>query len=86
MKNYSLKACEDCIDLYINKYKGDLHILDEGSLGLGLIVLTNGVSESGKSLKSSVITEFFISAWKSGHKVRKYNSLPLKYRKAIEES
>ncbi len=83
--NYTLQSCEECIDKYVNKYKGDAHIIREGVLGLGTIVLTNGVTESGASLKSIIITEYYINAWQSGHKVRKYNKLPKKYQTEIDK-
>ena len=78
MKNYSLKSCENLIDTYVNEYKGEATILDEGVLGLGKIILH---SADGK--KSIVITEYYINAWVSGHKVRKYNKLPNKYKSMI---
>ena len=55
MKNYSLKSCEKLIDTYVNEYKGEATILDEGVLGLGKILLH---SADGK--KSIVITEYYI--------------------------
>ncbi len=84
-KNYALSSCEDLIERYVVEYKGDAHIIREGVLGLGTIVLTNGVTESGAKLKSIIITEYYINAWQSGHKVRKYNKLPNKYQTEIDK-
>jgi hypothetical protein len=81
--NYTLQSCEECIDKYVNRYKGEVHQVEEGVLGLGTIVLTNG-SYEGVEMKSIIIKEFYINAWESGHKVRKYNKLPKKYQKLIE--
>lgn len=78
MANYSLKSCEDLIDRYVNEYNGFMTTLEEGSLGLGKVLLHDA---DGK--KTILITEFFVSAWSSGHKVRKYNVIPKKYAKLI---
>ena len=79
MKNYSLKSCQSLIDKYVNDYKGEATILSEGVLGLGTILLHNA-----PGMKSYVITEYFITSWTSGHKVRAYNKLPKKYESALE--
>lgn len=79
MKNYSLSACENYIDKYVNQYKGLCTTLEEGVLGLGTIVLHDA---PGK--KSIVIKEFYINAWQSGHNIIMYNTLPKKYQRLIE--
>jgi hypothetical protein len=79
MKNYSLKSCELLIDTYVNEYKGEASILEEGCLGLGKVLLYGA-----DGYKSIVITEYYINPWVSGHKVRKYNKLPKKYEKMLE--
>jgi len=78
MKNYSLKYCENLIDRYINEYEGEILTITEGILGLGQVILYNA---EGK--KSIVITEYFINSWTSGHKIRRYNKLPKKYKEII---
>ena len=35
MKLYDLTTCEKLIDTYINKYQGELHQIQEGTLGAG---------------------------------------------------
>jgi len=78
MKNYSLKSCEKLIDNYVNVACGQCTVIEEGVLGLGKVLL-HGVD----GIKSYVITEYYINAWTSGHKVRKYNTLPKKYEAMI---
>lgn len=75
---YTLASCEKLIDRYVNEYKGECLILDEGCLGLGKILLH---SADGK--KTIVITEKFVSAWSSTHTIRKWNKIPKKYEKMI---
>lgn len=79
MKNYSLKSCQSLIDKYVNDYKGEATTLSEGCLGLGTILLHSAIGK-----KSILITEYFITSWTSGHKVRMYNKLPKKYESALE--
>ena len=79
MNNYSLKSCMDFIDKYVDTCKGEIYELNEGTLGLGTIILTNAPNK-----KSYLIQEYFISSWTSGHNVRSYNKLPKKYLKIIE--
>ena len=76
--NYSLKACEELIKKYVNEYKGQYTTLEEGSLGLGLVLLRDA---EGK--ETIVIQEYFISAWASGHTIRMYNKIPKKYEKML---
>jgi hypothetical protein len=78
MTNYSLKSCETLIDNYINKHGGECLILDEGVLGLGIILLHSAVGK-----KSIIIKEYYINPWCSGHRVRMYNKLPKKYELLI---
>ena len=79
MKNYSLSACENLIEKYVNEFGGQVTTLREGTLGLGLTIL-----HDAPKMKSYVITEYFINSWTSGHKVRGYNKLPKKYESALE--
>jgi hypothetical protein len=79
MKNYSLSSCQKLIDSYVNEYGGQVTTLEEGCLGLGLTLL-----HDAKGMKSYVITEYFITSWTSGHKIRGYNKLPKKYERALE--
>ncbi len=76
--SYTLKSCENLIERYIHEYNGELLEIEEGILGLGKVLL-----HSAKGKKTVVITEFYISAWSSGHNVRKYNKIPKKYLKLI---
>jgi hypothetical protein len=79
MTNYTLKSCEDLITKYVNEYKGEATVIEEGVLGLGTVLL-----HSAKGKKSVIIKEFYINAWASGHSIRKYNKLPKKYKKYIQ--
>lgn len=79
MKLYSVKACEELMDMYIDR-GGEAITLEEGCLGLGLVVCY------GNGLKTSVITEVYINQWSSGHKIRQYNKCPKKYADMIEEA
>lgn len=79
MKNYSLSSCEKLINSYVNEYGGQVTIIEEGVLGLGKVIL-----HDAPGMKSYVITEYFITSWTSGHKVRGYNKLPKKYESALE--
>lgn len=77
MQLYSLSACEKLINRYAER-GGEIHTIEEGSLGLGLMILT------GPDLKTTVIQEVYLNAWSSGHKVRMYNKCPKKYQEMIE--
>lgn len=79
MKIYTLQACEDFIDKYVNEYKGQVVTLREGCLGLGEVVLYNA---EGK--KSVVIKEVYLNDWNCGHTVRKYNVMPKRIQKELE--
>lgn len=80
-KLYKLKTCENLIDRYIHEYQGNIEQLEEGVLGLGKILLYGA---EGK--KTILITEVFINAWTSLHKIRMYNKLPKKYQNQINEN
>ncbi len=73
---YSLKSCETLIDKYINEYKGQITQLEEGILGLGMLMLHDA---EGK--KTIIIKEVFVNSWTSTHSIRMYNKMPKKYNK-----
>ncbi len=75
--NYTLKSCEELIEKYID-LGGEMHELNEGTLGLGFIILHGAVGK-----KSILIREYYISAWVSGHEITMYNKLPKKYQNLI---
>jgi hypothetical protein len=79
MKLYTLKSCEDLIRDWTSK-DGQVTVLEEGILGLGQVVL-HGLNGH----KIVIITETYLNAWSSGHKVRMYNSMPAKYQKLIDK-
>ena len=81
MNGYTLQVCEDLISKYVNEYQGELIQLSEGSLGLGKVLLCNA-----KGKKTIIISEYYINAWSSGHTIRKYNSVPKKYQKIIDNN
>ena len=69
------------VDKYLNEYvkrDGEIHQIEEGTLGHGLLVLT------GHNLKTTVIKEVYINEWSSGHSIRKYNVTPKKYQEMID--
>ena len=78
MKYYDLESCEKLIDSYIEK-GGESITLEEGCLGLGLIVCY------GYNLKTTVIKEVPINEWSSAHTIRMYNTMPKKYEDMIEK-
>lgn len=77
-KIYGLRECEKLISRYYER-GGDVYTIEEGVLGLGLMILT------GHNLKTTIIKEVYLNCWSSGHTVRMYNECPEKYRKMIEE-
>jgi len=79
MKNYTLKACENLIEEYVNEYKGEATTVKDGILGLGQVIL-----HGAEGMKSYIITEYPINSWVSGHKIRSYNKLPKKYNLLLE--
>lgn len=80
MKTYSLKSCEDFISKYIHEHKGEVLQIDEGVLGLGVMLL-----HSAPNCKTFVIMERYVSAWCSTHSVRAYSVIPKKYKKLIDK-
>jgi hypothetical protein len=80
MTYYDLSTCEKFIGEYVNKYGGEMVTLEEGSLGLGTVLLYGA---EGK--KTVVIKEIYLSAWSSGHTVRQYNKMPKKYEDWLEK-
>lgn len=75
---YNLESMENYINNYIAA-GGEAITLQEGSLGLGLVLLY------GDKLKTVVIQEVPITSWSSGHKIRKYNKMPKKYQVMLEK-
>jgi hypothetical protein len=73
-KTYDLRSCEELIDKYVNTYKGECEVIEEGCLGLGKILL-----HGAEGKKSIIITEIFVNSWTSTHTIRMYNKLPKKY-------
>ena len=77
---YTLTACQDLIDRYVNKYGGECTELEEGVLGYGTLILHNA-----KGKKTIVIKEVYINAWSSGHSIRMYNKMPKKLEKMLDK-
>jgi hypothetical protein len=78
MRTFSLKYCQDIIERYVNDYEGEILEIDEGGVGLGVLLLHSGVNA-----KTILITEVYLNCWSSTHKVRMYNKIPKKYEKII---
>ncbi len=77
MKNLTSSQIDNLIANYLQK-NGEVIQIEEGSLGHGFLILT------GEKLKTTIVNEFFINEWSSGHKVRMYNKIPKKYQTLIE--
>ena len=77
-KNYSLSACENLMEKYLDA-GGEAITIEEGCLGLGIVVCF------GKNLKTTIIKEYYINEWNSGHTVRMYNNMPKKYAEILEQ-
>ena len=80
MKMYTLTACQDLIDRYVNKYGGECTELEEGVLGLGTMIL-----HSAEGKKTIVIKEVYLNPWSSGHTIRMYNKMPKKLEKMLDK-
>lgn len=78
MKNYSLNHIRILIDKY-NAKGGEVVTLQEGVLGYGTTILY------GEGLKTTIIQEYYINEWTSGHTIRMYNKMPKKYEKMLEK-
>ncbi len=74
MDYYKLSTCEELIDKYVNEFNGECTTLEEGCLGLGLVLLHNA-----KGKKTILIKEFYLNSQSSGHTIRMYNKMPKKY-------
>ena len=77
MTTYTLKACDNLIENYVN-LGGFVTTIKEGCLGLGKLLL-HGV----KGKKFIIINEVYLNAWSSGHTIRMYNKLPKKYARLV---
>ena len=77
MKLYGSSSVENLINAYVER-DGEIHEIEEGSLGYGLLIMT------GEGLKTTVVQEVYLNAQSSGHKIRKYNKIPLKYEEMLE--
>ena len=77
-KLYSCKAVEQLMHSYGEREGYKCYVLEDGTLGYGLMVLT------ADGYKSAVVTEVYLNEWSSAHKVRFYNKLPKKYTRQIE--
>jgi hypothetical protein len=80
MKLYSLSACQQLIDKYVNDYKGEATTLIEGTLGLGTVLL----EADGK--KYIVIKEVYVNPSESAHTIRMYNRLPKVYANLMAQT
>lgn len=78
MKYYTLEACEKLISKFADIENSEINTIDEGVLGLGLMVLT------APNKKTAIIREIYVNAWSSTHSVTLYNKTPKKYLKLIE--
>lgn len=78
MKNYTLKSLTIFIDKYVNEFNGNCEVIQEGTLGLGTILLHGAIGR-----KNVIIREYFINEWASGHDVKFYKKIPKKYLKFI---
>ena len=81
-KNISLQGAENLIRDYINA-GGESFTIEEGCLGLGVVVLT-GFGQN--HLRAFVIEEIYLNEWSSGHILKIYENgkLPAKYQRAVD--
>lgn len=77
-KLYSLHACESMMEKYADM-GGNVLTLEEGTLGVGLVVCF------GENLKTAIIKEVSVNSWTSAHTIRMYNEMPRKYADMIEK-
>jgi hypothetical protein len=77
---YTLNACEELIDKYVNEFGGTSTQIEDGILGLGTLMLHGAPNK-----KSILIKETFINSWTSGHSVTMYNKIPKKYNEIISK-
>lgn len=82
-KNWEIEKLLECseVEKLMGMYHdigGKVYTLEEGTLGYGTMVMV------ADGYKATVIHEVYVNEWTCGHKFRKYNKLPEKYRKAIE--
>lgn len=79
MTLYGSSQIADLISYYFD-HGGQVYYVVEGTLGYGLTVL----HDSRNLLHGFIIQERYINEWSSSHTVRRYNKLPKKYAKMIE--
>jgi len=77
-KEYTKQACENYIDKHVNEFKGEMTTLEEGCLGLGLIVLHGAIDKY-----IVIIKEKFLTSWTSTHVISRYRKMPKKYQLLI---
>lgn len=80
MRNFCLKSIEELIEQYVHEFGGEMYQLEEGGVGLGLVVLTGA---EGK--KSVIIREHYLNEWSSCHDLKVYRKLPKKYQSIIDK-
>lgn len=83
MTYYSMQAIDDFTHKYTSDW-GGLCYTDDSVLRESLIVLTGGMRD-GKPLKSVVIRDDTPDFYQGHYTVRRYNVLPKKYQKFIED-
>lgn len=76
MKLYTFRQAEQLVNKYLSK-GGCMHVIDEGSLAYGLVVLT------ADEWKTAVIKEVYLNEWASMQNIRLYNETPKKYQTLI---
>lgn len=74
---YNLEACEKLIKNY-QDIGGNVSVVNEGVLGLGVMVLHDAPKK-----QHIIIKEVCLNEWSSGHTVRQYKKLPNKYLEKI---
>lgn len=74
---YTLEACEELMEYYA-ELGGDVVTVQEGSLGLGVVVCM------AEGRKTAIIKEVYLNPWSSGHTIRLYNKTPKKYLEMVE--
>lgn len=78
--NVDLEWCEKLINRLVNEYDYTMVHVEEGSLGLGDVVMV----PSHDNQYFFIIREYYLNEWSSGHKYMKCRKLPKEWDKKVD--
>lgn len=78
--NVDLEWCENLINRLANEYDYTMVQVEEGSLGLGDVVMV----PSHDNQYFFIIREYYLNEWSSGHKYMKCRKLPKEWDKKVD--